>query len=87
MQEVNNRIRAAEFAHCCYSKFWSTRCDIGLKTIVFAAIVVSTLTSGLREFYLTDHELDMMEKCQMRLARRSLAGLACLKKKIDQTNY
>ncbi len=74
----------AEFAHCCYSKFWATRCDIGLKTLVFAAIVVSTLTSGLHEFYLTDHELEMMEKCQMRLARKSLAGLACLKKKLDK---
>ena len=52
--------------------------------MVFAAIVVSTLTSGLHEFFLTDHEQELLEKCQMRLARKSLAGLACLKKKIGK---
>ena len=74
--EVTRRIQVATYAYTCYCGLWRRRVDVSYKSLVFYAVVVSTLTSGMSCFDLSDYEVERLEKVQTKLARRCLAGIA-----------
>ena len=59
--------------------------DLKFKTMVFKGSVTSVLLSGMFVLDLTEHEINLLEKCQMSMARGALAGLACEKGKRQES--
>lgn len=68
---------AAQKIWTTYKSFWFTAVDIGFKILVFKALVLSTLFSGLVAFVFTKKYAKMFDSFITDKARRLFRGACC----------
>ena len=53
-----------------YAYFWNRKCDLGLKVLLFKAIIINTLFNGLEAFVINEGENEKLVRKIMVLARK-----------------